>query len=78
MDTLERAQLCVANRRHQFIMSLGGIGKDAPEIKAIVALIDWDKEIEWATMCYDEYAKQNSNAVPQNAPADNGQGQSGS
>ena len=67
MDALERAQLCVANRRHQFIMQLGTIGKDASEIGAIVKLIDWDKEIEWATMCYEEYAKQN--------PVTEGQGQ---
>jgi len=73
MDTFERAQLCVANRRHQFIMQLAGIGKDAPEIAAIVKLIDWDKEIEWATMCYEEYAKQNLTVTE-----GQGQAQSGS
>ena len=58
MDNLERATLCVLNRKHQFIMQLGTAGRTGSEISEILALIDYEKEIEWATMCYDLCDKQ--------------------
>jgi hypothetical protein len=32
IDNLQRAQLVVLNRKHQFIMQLGGMGRTASEI----------------------------------------------
>jgi hypothetical protein len=57
IDNLERAQLTVINRKHQFVMRLGELGRTAGEITKILALIDYEKEIEWAVMCYDHCDK---------------------
>lgn len=53
MDNMERAQLCVLNRKHQFIMRLGEVGRTPGEAKKFVEMIEWEKEILWAVMCYD-------------------------
>lgn len=61
-DNLEKAQLCVMNRKHQFIMRMAEIGHEYEVVQKFVELVDWDKEIEWAAMCFD-YADAH-NMVP--------------
>lgn len=74
MDALDKARMNVMSVKHQFIMQLGNIGKDAAEIKAILELIDWNLEIENATNCFGEWEKQHAATVVQTQ----GQSQSGS
>lgn len=73
MDVLERAQLCVMNRKHQFIMHMAEQGHEYDDVEKFVALIDWEKEIEWAVMCFRWADAHNvappGFAVPQNTPA---------
>lgn len=61
-DNLEKAQLCVMNRKHQFIMRMAEIGHEFAVVEQFVKLVDWEKEIEWAVMCFD-YAQRN-NMIP--------------
>ena len=78
VDNLERAQLVVINRKHQFIMQLAGqMGRTATEIEEILKLIDYQKEIEWALMCYDNcdmmaHLQAEAAAAAQNAQTGSG------
>ena len=77
MDNLERATLTVMNRKHQFIMRLGEVGRTPGEARKFIDMIDWEKEILWAAMCYDHCDRQAA-AEMQAAGAQNQQTASGS